>query len=117
MLPFLPQNGNKPAQPRGKICFAEDFLSGERFAHEVLRDEVPEHRRVVHFADRTGERLGQFDPARNKTHADVLQFRAQFDTENDPQFRQKFDARIEANYAAIYDRLAKQLQSAKEAAV
>lgn len=32
-------------------------------------------------------------------------FRAQFDTERDPEFRQKFDGRVDQNYDAIYGKL------------
>ena len=32
-------------------------------------------------------------------------FRAQFDTENDPEFRSKFDKKLEANYDTVYGKL------------
>lgn len=34
-------------------------------------------------------------------------FRAQFDTQNDPEFRQKFDSRIDQNYSTVFDVLKK----------
>jgi hypothetical protein len=36
---------------------------------------------------------------------ELRQFRAQFDTANDPEFRQKFDSRTQENYTAIYGKL------------
>lgn len=32
-------------------------------------------------------------------------FRAQFDTQNDPEFRSKFDARVDQNYESVYSKL------------
>jgi hypothetical protein len=36
---------------------------------------------------------------------ELRQFRAQFDAERDPEFRQRFDSKVETNYSAIYAKL------------
>ena len=77
LLPFFAQRVHQCAEAKGKFRFGQNLLRGEGIADQVLREKIPEHSGIVHFAGGFDEGIRQFDAARNKSGADFLQFASQ----------------------------------------
>jgi hypothetical protein len=101
------------AAPKTKETFAEL----KRLAHEreqAARQEAQAAAaRTQELEKQLGEvqaRLKEFEgrqvtPEIDAELKELRAFRAQFDTEHDPEFRSRFDSRIDQNYEAIYGQL------------
>lgn len=81
---------------------AREREASARKEFETTKSELESARREL---EELKSKAGQPAEEIKKELEELRGFRAQFDTANDPQFRAKFDSRIEANYESIYTRL------------
>ncbi len=113
-----PAAETKPADPYGEHKLRSDASPKTRETFEQLKATALQREQAVRKeADELRAKYQALEAEnaelKSKTVPDEVKkdleelrkFRAQFDVERDPEFRQKFDGRVETNYAAIYAKL------------
>lgn len=95
------------ASPKTKETFEQLKLAAKQREDAALAQAADVQKKL----DEANVKVGELEkrtvaPEVDAELKELRQFRAQFDTANDPVFRQKFQSLIDANYTAIYAKLA-----------
>ena len=94
------------ASPKTRETFEQLKTIAKQREDAALADAATAKQSLSELQTKVAELEKRTVPDDVKTELEELrQFRAQFDTQNDPAFRQKFDSRIDGNYSTIYAKL------------
>lgn len=97
------------ASPKTRETFEQlkNVAREREIALQKERDEIAAARDALQKErDELAVKTAQVPPEILKELEEHRQFRVQFDVENTPEFKQKYDSRVNNNFEAIYSRLA-----------
>lgn len=118
-----PKKDTPPApaaeDPYGQVKLRSDASPKTKESFEALKRvaterEQAERSKLEELRKQFDAQRAEIEELKKRTVPDEVQnelkelraFRAQFDTQNDPEFKQKFESRITTNYNAVYSKLA-----------
>lgn len=108
--PFEDIKLRSDASERTKETFAE-LKRRAKEREEAAKNEALAHKQALEEAKKQLEeaqgKLSKLSPEIESELKELREFRATFDLERDPEFRQKFDSRKEANDRAVFEVLKK----------
>lgn len=108
--PFEDIKLRSDASERTKETFAE-LKRRAKEREEAAKNEALTHKQALEEAKKQLEeaqgKLSKLSPELEAELKELREFRATFDVERDPEFRQKFDSRKEANDSAVFEVLKK----------